>query len=381
MPDNDARRQPLNSNQRANLKRRGRRTLILLVAVSMLIVLPAVLVQIGAGSYEMSWRQAWGALTDHNVWCQPSFLLRLLLGEDLAKLFGFGEPKAVSTVTLIVWNVRLPRVLVGLFVGINLAFSGSIFQSITRNEMASPYLLGVSSGAGLTIILVLVLLPALGVYLPLIAMGGGLAAFFIVYAIAWNHGTSPVRLVLAGVIVGAIAGSLQTGMFLFAKDITVVQNALAWTTGSLTGVGWEQVRMVAPWTIVCVVSSFSATRYLDLLLLGDPTAKALGMPIERTRFLLAAIAILSASSSVAVAGLVGFVGLIVPHIVRSLVGSPHQRMLIGCLFAGPALMISADTSARLALNPVQIPVGIVTGILGGGFFLYLMRRKQEFGRL
>jgi iron complex transport system permease protein len=329
----------------------------------------------------MTWRQAVAALTDSKVWGNPATLSRLVLGQRISEWLGFGEPEALSTMTLIVWNVRLPRVLVGLMVGINLAFSGSIFQAITRNEMASPYLLGVSSGAGLSILLVLVLCPALGAFLPLIAMLGGGAAFLIVYAIAWHNGTSSVRLVLAGVIVGAIAGSLQTGLFFFARDIAVVQNALAWTTGSLTGVGWEQVRMITPWTVVCVVLSLSGTRYLDVLLLGDATAKALGMSVERARFLLAATAILAAASSVSVAGLVGFVGLIVPHIVRSTVGSPHRLMLVGCLFAGPALLISADTVARLVLSPVQVPVGIVTGVLGGGFFLYLMRRRREFGKL
>ncbi len=353
----------------------------LLVTLSSFAVLLAAFVQVGAGSYEMTWRQAWHALTGAEVWGQPELLLRLLLGENVARNLGFGDPDAIATTTLIVWTVRLPRVLVGIMVGINLAFSGSIFQAITRNEMASPYLLGVSSGAGLTIMLVLVLFPALGAHLPLIAMAGGMGAFLLVYAIAWNHGTSPVRLVLAGVIIGAIAGSIQTGLFFFARDLTVVQNALAWTTGSLTGVGWEQVRMIAPWTLVCVILGFSGTRYLDILLLGDPTAKSLGMPVERTRFLLAAAAILSAASAVSVAGLIGFVGLIVPHIVRSLVGSPHRRLLAGCLFAGPALLTCADATSRLALSPVQIPVGIVTGVLGGGFFLYLMRRKQEFGRL
>jgi iron complex transport system permease protein len=275
----------------------------------------------------------------------------------------------------------MPRVLVAIIVGINLAFSGSIFQAVTRNEMASPYLLGVSSGAGLAIHLVLIFFPGLGVHLPLLAMLGGMAAFVIVYGIAWNHGTSPVRLVLAGVIVGAIAQSVESSLHYFVRDQTVIQNASAWSSGSLIGASWAHVRMVLPWTIVCVTLALSAARYLDILLLGDPTAKSLGMPIERVRFLLAATAVLSASSAVAAAGMIGFVGLIVPHIVRSMVGSPHGRLLVGCLVAGPALLIGADAASRLLLSPLQLPVGIVTGVLGGGFFLYLMRRKREFGRL
>ncbi len=352
-----------------------------MVAGSLLIVFTAAVAQVAAGSYEMSWPAAFAALTDGDVWGNPATLLRLLFGDSLAKAWHLSEAEPLATGTLIVWNVRVPRVLVAVLVGINLSLSGCIFQAVTRNEMASPYLLGVSSGAGLAALTVLVLFPALGPYLPLIAMLGGGVAFLIVYAIAWNRGTSPVRLVLAGIIVAAIAGSLQTGLFFLAKDISVVQNALAWTTGSLTGAGWGQVRQVAPWTLICVVLALSAARHLDVLLLGDPAARALGMPVERTRFLLAATAIIAAGASVAVAGLIGFVGLIVPHVVRSLAGSAHRRLLTGCLFAGPALLVSADAFARLAVRPVQLPVGIVTGCMGGVFFLYLMRRRREIGKL
>lgn len=364
-----------------SVPKRSQGVLLGLIAASLGIILVAAFAQIAAGSYEMTWRQVGAALTDGNVWSQPAVLLRLLLGENFAQTTRLHEAQPLATTTLIVWSVRLPRVLVGLMVGINLAFSGSIFQAVTRNELASPYLLGVSSGAGLAILVVLVLCPSLGPFLPLIAMLGGGAAFLLVYVIAWHHGTSPVRLVLAGVIVAAIAGSLQTAIFFLAKDISVVQNALAWTAGSLTGAGWEQVRLIAPWTVISVVLGLCSARYLDVLLLGDPAARALGMSVERTRFLLASTAIIAAGSSVAVAGLVGFVGLIVPHVVRSLVGSLHRRLLLGCLFAGPALLVGADAFARLAFSPVQVPVGIVTGILGGVFFLYLMRRRREIGKL
>ncbi|MDR3754654.1 MAG: iron ABC transporter permease [Terracidiphilus sp.] len=368
------------TNVKPIVLRKGRGSMRLLIAASLTIVLIAAIAQTAAGSYNMSWREAWNALTDAGVWRHPAVLLRFLLGEAFARAHGFAEMQPLDTTTLIVWNVRLPRVLTALMVGINLAFSGSIFQAVTRNELASPYLLGVSSGAGLAILVVLVLYPALGPLIPLAAMAGGTLAFLIVYAIAWNRGTSPVRLVLGGVIVGAIAGSLQTGIFFLARDISVMQNALAWTVGSLTGADWRQVRMILPWTIITVVLGLSASRNLDVLLLGEANARALGMAVERNRFLLAAVAIMAAGSSVAVAGLVGFVGLIVPHVVRSLVGSAHRRLLVGCLFAGPALMTSADAFARLIASPVQIPVGIVTGLLGGVFFLYLMRQRREIGK-
>lgn len=351
------------------------------IAVSLLIILSAGLAQLTAGSYDMTWHKAFAAITDPHVWGSPSTLGRFLLGDSGAVALGLHPAEALDTETLIVWNVRLPRVLAAIFVGINLSLSGVILQAVTRNEMASPYLLGVSSGAGLAVIMVLVLFPVLAPFLPIIAMMGGGVAFLIVYAIAWNRGTSPVRLVLAGVVVAAIAGSLQTGLFFMAKEISVVQNALAWTTGSLTGTGWLQVRQIAPWSFFCTIVGLATTRQLDVLQLGDPAARALGMRVEWVRFLLAANAIVAAGSAVAVAGLVGFVGLIVPHVVRNLAGSAHRRLLTGCLFAGPALLVSADACARLVVRPVQLPVGIVTGCLGGVFFLYLMRRRPQIGKL
>jgi len=157
---------------------------------------------------------------------------------------------------------------------------------VTRNELASPFILGVSSGAGLMILLTLVVFGSLTAFLPLIAAFGGAGAFLIVYVIAWKNGTSPVRLVLAGVIVGTVFGSLQTALFFFADDIGVVQSAIAWTTGSLTGTDWEQVRLVLPWTIVVVLLSIAGSRQMNVLLLGEQTAKSLGMSIEKVRFAL-----------------------------------------------------------------------------------------------
>ncbi|MBB5352584.1 iron complex transport system permease protein [Haloferula luteola] len=363
-------------------ERRGspRRNLIGLAIGSSLLILLAGLAQLAMGSYEMTRSSAAAALSDPAVWAQPNTLARLVLGDALANAFHFGAAAPLSTETLIVWNVRLPRLLAALFVGINLSLAGTILQAVTRNEMASPYLLGMSSGAGLAVILVLVLFPAFSPAIPAIAMLGGGAAFLLVYAIAWNRGTSPVRLVLAGVVIASIAGSLQTALFFMAKDLTVIQNAMAWTTGSLTGTGWVQVRQIAPWTLVSLVLGLSATRQLDVLHLGEATALSLGMRVERVRFLLAAIAVIATGAAVAVAGLIGFVGLIVPHIVRSLVGSSHRRLLLGCAIAGPALLLTADAVARLLLSPVQLPVGIVTGCLGGIFFLFLMRRRRHFGK-
>ena len=362
--------------------------LLTVAAGSLALVVLAGLVQVSFGAYSMTVGQAWRAVLDPAVLLDPRWLLNFLAGEELMRaITGFrGELPELGRETLVVWSIRLPRVLVGVIVGMNLAVSGAIFQAVTRNELASPFILGVSSGAGLMILLTLVVFGGLSAFLPVIAALGGAVAFLIVYAIAWKNGTSPVRLVLAGVIVGTVFSSLQTGLFFFADDIGVVQSAIQWTTGSLTGTDWEQVRMALPWTVAAMGLALAGSRQLNLLLLGEQTAKSLGMSIEKVRFALSGVAVLAAAASIAVAGIVSFVGLIVPHVVRNLVGSDYKRVIVGCLFVGPALMVGADVGARLGMSVLagvdaQVPVGIVTGLVGGPYFLYLMRRRRNVGDL
>lgn len=347
-------------------------SLLTLVVASVAITVVAGLLQVSFGAYSMSIAQAWQAVFNPDVLLNPQALEAFLLG---------GEIPEMGRRSLIVWNIRLPRVLVGAFVGMNLAVSGAIFQAVTRNELASPFILGVSSGAGLMILLTLVVFSGLSAVLPLIAAIGGAVAFLFVYLIAWKNGTSPIRLVLAGVIVSTVFGSLQTGIFFFADDLGVVQSAIAWTTGSLTGTDWEQVRMILPWTVVSMALALVSARQLNVLLLGESTARSLGMSVEKVRFALSGVAVLAAAASIAAAGIVGFVGLIVPHMVRNIVGSDYKKLVVGCLFVGPALMVAADVGARLLLSPVQIPVGIVTGLIGGPYFLYLMRKQDSLGAI
>ncbi|QLG26456.1 iron ABC transporter permease [Halorarum halophilum] len=360
--------------------------LLTVVLGSLAIVFVSGLIQVSFGAFTMSIPAAWRAVFDPVVWSNPQFLFRLFLGDgfgtELARVLGLSTAEVeLSRESLVVWQIRMPRVIVAVIVGANLAASGAVFQAVTRNELASPYILGVSSGAGLAILLTLVVFSGLSQLLPVIAALGGALAFLLVYAIAWKGGTSPVRLVLAGVIVSTVFQSLQTGLFLVADDLGVVQTAIAWTTGSLTGVDWEQVRVSLPWTVLALILALIGSRQLNVLLLGERTARSLGMRVERTRFLLSGVAILAASTAIAVAGIVGFVGLIVPHMVRQLVGSDYKRLIVGCIFAGPALMAVADVGARLALSPAQVPVGIVTGLIGGPYFLYLMRKKEALGDL
>ena len=349
------------------MNRRTRGSLTPLFVVCGLLVAVAGLLQVGFGAFGMGVGSAWRALVSPEVWGHPGRLWAVVSG---------GDPGgAVDTETLIVWTIRLPRVCAAVLVGAALGVSGAVFQGVTRNELASPYILGVSAGAGLTALTVLVFAAWLTPVLPLFAALGGGLAFLTVYAIAWRNGTSPVRLVLAGVVVAMILTSLQTALYLFADNVETVHNAVAWTTGSLVGVDWDPVRRAVVWIGAGLTVLLLASRQLDVMALGDRTASSVGMRIERTRFLLATMAVVLASSSVTVAGTVGFVGLIVPHMARSYAGSVHRRLLPASAALGAALLTVADTAARLAFNPVQVPVGIVTGLAGGGYFLVLMRRR------
>jgi iron complex transport system permease protein len=330
------------------------------------------LAQVTFGSFPMTLREAWRVVLDPAILFNLDVWSAFLLGTDLPEM---------SRRHLVVWNIRAPRVVTGVLAGATLAVSGAVFQAVTRNELASPFVLGVSSGAGFAVLLTLVVFSGLAPFLPLFAALGGAIAFLLVYAIAWQGGTTPVRLVLAGIVVSMIFHSLQQGLFYLATDLGAIQSAIAWTSGSLSGTGWEDVRLALVPSVVAVSLALLGARPLNLLLLGEGTARSLGMRVETIRFGMAAVAILAASTAIAVAGIVSFVGLVVPHIVRTVVGSDYRRLMIGCVFAGPALMVSADMIARLALAPIQVPVGVVTGLIGGPCVLYLMRRRGTVGDL
>jgi iron complex transport system permease protein len=352
-------------------------SLIGLILGSIAIVVVGGLIQVSFGMFSMSIVDAWNAVFNPEVLFNPQMWEAFLLGGEIPEM---GER------SLIVWNIRLPRVLVAILVGMSLAVSGAIFQAVTRNELASPYILGVSSGAGLMILFSLVVAGGLASILPLLAAVGGAGAFLLVYLIAWQSGTNPVRLVLAGVIVGTVLSSVQTGLFFFADSLGVAQSALAWLTGSLTGTDWEQVRIALPWTVLAIALALAGSRQLNVLLLGERTAKSLGMSVEKVRFALSGVAVIAAAVSITAAGIVSFVGLVVPHLVRNIVGSDYKRLVVGCVFAGPALVVAADVGARLSMqvlfgSPTQIPVGVLTGLIGGPYFLYLMRKQQQLGEI
>lgn len=273
----------------------------------------------------------------------------------------------------ILWNIRLPRTLVASMVGMNLALSGAILQAIMKNPLADPHIIGISSGAGLAGIIVLLAFPSAGWLVTPVSFIGALGAALLIYALAWRNGIQPIRIILSGVAVSAFFGAGISAMMIFYSDRA--HNAILWMVGGLSARGWAHVAMLWPYTLIGVALALLMARSLNLLQLGDELATGLGLPVERTRFLLTAIAALLAASSVAVVGLLGFVGLIVPHIARLLVGNDHRYLLPASALLGIATLTFCDTFARVAFTPIELPVGIIMAALGAPFFLFLLRRE------
>lgn len=275
----------------------------------------------------------------------------------------------------VIWSIRLPRTLVAALVGVNLALSGAILQGVMRNPLADPHIIGVSSGAGLLGIIILILFPQAWPLLTPAAFVGASVAAAIIYLLAWKQGVQPVRIILAGVAVSAFLGSGISALLTFYSDR--VNGALVFLVGGLAAKSWPELQMMLPYSFVGVALALAGSVHLNLLSLGDSNARGLGLKVETTRLVLTAIATLLAASAVSVVGLLGFVGLIVPHSARLLIGSDYRLLLPASALLGAAVVTVCDTLARLMFAPIELPVGIILGALGAPFFLYLLRRESE----
>jgi iron complex transport system permease protein len=271
----------------------------------------------------------------------------------------------------IIWDIRLPRIIVGAMVGMNLAIAGAILQCVLRNPLADPGIIGVTAGAGLAAMVVMILLPAYAALVPISAFVGALMASMLVYFISWKRGINPLRLILAGVALAAFFGAGISSLMVFYSDR--VQGTINWMVGGFLGRSWGHVEMVLPYTIIGIIVAFMGFKHLNILMLGDEIATGLGMRVERVRLGFIVIAAFLAASAVSVAGLLGFVGLITPHAVRLVVGSDHKFLLPFSALFGAVLIIFADTTARTIFSPVEIPVGVFMAFLGAPFFIYLLR--------
>lgn len=292
--------------------------------------------------------------------------------EALSALLGEGD----ETTRRIVVGLRLPRALLGLLVGGGLALAGATFQALLRNPLAEPYILGISGGAaaGAVAVLALGLVAAGSWVLPAAAFGGALVAIFLVFrvAAAADRAMDVRVLLLAGVVVGAFFTSVIAFM-LSVSDAPTVRSAVLWMMGSLSGADWGDVTVVGAYTIPAAVALLALARPLNLMAIGEETATYLGTDVERVKRLAFGVASLITAAGVAVAGVIGFVGLIVPHGVRLLVGSDHRLLLPLSFLAGAAFLILADLLARVALAPAEIPIGVVTAFVGVPLFLVLLR--------
>ncbi len=287
---------------------------------------------------------------------------------------GGGDPVARS----IVLELRLPRVVGAALVGACLAVSGALFQALLRNPLAEPYLLGVSAGAALGAVGAIVSgAAALGApALPLAALAGGLVAIGVVFSVARVAGRLDTRvLILAGVVVSAFFGACIT-LLLTLAPAERLRSAFFWTLGSLSGISWPMVGVLAAYGIPACLVAWGLGRNLDALALGEEAAAAVGTDVERVKRTAYLLASLLAAVTVSVAGVIGFVGLVVPHAVRMLAGSGHRRLLPLAFLAGAVFLLAVDTTARSLAGPVEIPVGVVTAFLGVPFFLVLLRRRS-----
>lgn len=296
-----------------------------------------------------------------------------------ARAYFFGVHSADAVV---MGAIRLPRVVVALFVGAGLASTGAVLQAVFRNPMADPGVIGVSSGAALGAVFSMQLgAAALGVWaVPIFAFFAGLITVFVIYALATVKGfTSIYSLLLAGVAISALSGA-GVDLLLSLSPLQSLQQALFWLMGGLDGSTWTNALLVGVFSVIGFLIFWIEAPTLDLLSLGDEQAHGVGVHVERKKRLLLTICALIVGSCISVSGAIGFIGLIVPHIIRLVIGPSHRLLLPASAIGGAILLIASDIIARTVLMPVEINIGIVTSALGVPFFLFLLRKQQRLSR-
>jgi len=299
----------------------------------------------------------------------------LTTDEFVSALFGGGTQAHRD----ILFHFRLPRVCLGLLVGGGLALAGSVFQALLRNPLAEPFILGISGGAAAGAVLVIALgfVAAGSLVLPAAAFGGALLAILLVFGVAAAADRRmDVRvLLLAGVVVGSFFTAV-IAFILSLSEARAVRSAIVWMMGSLAGADWGNVAVVTGYTLPAALVLFGLARALNLMAVGEETAAYLGTDVERVKRIAYIVVSLMTAAGVAVAGVIGFVGLIVPHAIRLLIGSDQRFLLPLSFLAGAAFLCLADLLARVALAPIEIPIGVITAFLGVPLFLVLLRRSM-----
>ncbi|KGR89121.1 ABC transporter permease [Ureibacillus massiliensis 4400831 = CIP 108448 = CCUG 49529] len=315
-----------------------------------------------------------------SVGITPTIILEVLF----YKLGIITEVSATNSQQIIIWEIRVPRVLLAAIVGAALAISGAAVQALVKNSIADPYILGVSSGAsvGATSVILLGTFSAFGVYaLSVAAFLGSIVAVTFVFLLARVNGrTSVMRLLLSGIAISMIFSAITNFILMMSNEQGGIQSVMHWMLGSLAGAKWSNI--IIPFLVLIIAFLLLTNRYrqLNALLLGEETATTMGVNVDRFRIYLILIVSLLTGVVVAVSGTIGFVGLIVPHIVRILVGSNYKVVLPFSAVIGSIFIVWADMGARVAIAPEEMPIGIITALCGGPFFIWMLRRQRySFG--
>ncbi len=296
--------------------------------------------------------------------------LKVTVMEFIQGLFG-GKSDQMA----IIKDLRFPRMLIALFAGACLSVSGVLFQAVMRNPLAEPGIIGVSAGAGFVSILMASLFPALFFYTPLFSFAGGMLAFFLVYMLSWRSGLNPLRMILIGIAMNALFTGL--GQILGLKGNAMVISMSQSLTSSLAMKKWTDVESIVLFGSIGLVLSFFVFKWCNYLQLEEKTARSLGINVNVLRWTVSIIAVLLASIATAVAGLFTFVGLLVPHIGRTLVGSDHKVLIPFSALAGALLILLADTLGRTVIAPHEIPASVIMAVIGGPFLIFLLRRSER----
>lgn len=336
------------------------------VGASLLVLIVVILAVISIGT---------GAVT-----IAPARVIETLRGAVLGQ-----QAVIESRDGLIILNIRLPRMLMGLMVGASLAMSGALMQGLFRNPLADPGIVGVSSGAGLAAAVVIVVGDRLfgpiagGSFarLPIAAFFGALISTTVLYAIATRRGrTSVATMLLAGVALGALAGA-ATGFLSFISDDRQLRDLTFWSLGSLGGATWSKVAALACGMAILLPASAFLARGLNALTLGEAEAFHLGMAVQTIKISAIVVVAVAVGASVATSGAIGFVGLVVPHMLRLMIGPDNRLLLPLCGLAGGALLLAADIVARIVVAPAELPIGIITALIGAPYFLWLLLREEQ----
>ncbi len=345
---------------------KGEGALLPIVAMALLAigVLAVAVLAIGVGPAALS----------------PARVIQILAAGPKTTAFPLGD-------VVIVWQIRLPRAIMAALIGAMLALSGAVMQGLFRNPLADPAILGVSNGAALGAVSIIVLgsgalaplAASLGGYaLPLAAFVGALTATLILYAIATREGlTSVATMLLGGIALAAFAAALM-GYLAFLSDDTQLRDITFWNLGGLGGVNWEKVAISGPIMLLVAASSPMLARGLDALVLGEAEAFHMGLRVERLKRLAILMVATATGVAVAVSGTIGFVGIVVPHLLRLGVGADHRFLLPASCLGGALLLLVADVGARLLVAPAELPIGIITAAIGAPFFLWLLMRRRDF---